>query len=369
MSCNLVQIQAAPKKKPDTKLCFAKSSPCSKKKITCPEQCPTANPTDPKAKVCYVNCISPICQAECKNRKPNCNGPGSACLDPRFIGGDGVVFYFHGMRNEHFTLVSDLNLQINARFIGLRPAGRTRDYTWIQALGLLFHSNTFSLEATPASTWDDQVDHLRFSLNGENLVIPDGHLSFWECPNTKIRVQRTSSKNSVTVNIPELAEILVNVVPVTKQDDKIHNFVYICTYSVMFQSNEKDSSSFKSSLFSSHFSLFFTFKHSHNNYQIPQNDCFVHLEVQFRFYGLSSKVEGVLGRTYQPDFENPAKPGVAMPVVGGEDKYKTTSLLSADCNSCIFSPVEVFEPKESVEMEYLDCSGASGSGNGIVCRK
>uniref|UniRef100_A0A803QCY0 Uncharacterized protein n=1 Tax=Cannabis sativa TaxID=3483 RepID=A0A803QCY0_CANSA len=280
MSCNLVQIQAAPKKKPDTKLCFAKSSPCSKKKITCPEQCPTANPTDPKAKVCYVNCISPICQAECKNRKPNCNGPGSACLDPRFIGGDGVVFYFHGMRNEHFTLVSDLNLQINARFIGLRPAGRTRDYTWIQALGLLFHSNTFSLEATPASTWDDQVDHLRFSLNGENLVIPYGHLSFWECPNTRIRVQRTSSKNSVTVNIPELAEILVN-----------------------------------------------------------------------------------------PDFENPAKPGVAMPVVGGEDKYKTTSLLSADCNSCIFSPVEVFEPKESVEMEYLDCSGASGSGNGIVCRK
>ncbi|KAM6580281.1 hypothetical protein CsatA_004055 [Cannabis sativa] len=327
MSCNLVQIQAAPKKKPDTKLCFAKSSPCSKKKITCPEQCPTANPTDPNAKVCYVNCISPICQAECKNRKPNCNGPGSACLDPRFIGGDGVVFYFHGMRNEHFTLVSDLNLQINARFIGLRPAGRTRDYTWIQALGLLFHSNTFSLEATPASTWDDQVDHLRFSLNGENLVIPYGHLSFWECPNTRIRVQRTSSKNSVTVNIPELAEILVNVVPVTKQDDKIHN------------------------------------------YQIPQNDCFVHLEVQFRFYGLSSKVEGVLGRTYQPDFENPAKPGVAMPVVGGEDKYKTTSLLSADCNSCIFSPVEVFEPKESVEMEYLDCSGASGSGNGIVCRK
>lgn len=28
--------------------------------------------------------------------KPNCNAPGSGCYDPRFIGGDGRVFYFHG---------------------------------------------------------------------------------------------------------------------------------------------------------------------------------------------------------------------------------------------------------------------------------
>ncbi|NHW78243.1 hypothetical protein, partial [Escherichia coli] len=88
-----------------------------------------------------------------------------------------------------------------------------------------------------------------------------------------LQVQRTSSKNSVLVTLPEIAEISINVVPVTKQDDRIHN------------------------------------------YQIPVDDCYAHLEVQFRFYGLSSKVEGVLGRTYQPDFKNPAKPGVAMPVV------------------------------------------------------
>ncbi|PON44603.1 Root cap [Parasponia andersonii] len=325
VSC-LVQIQAA--NKPDIKVCNSKSSPCFKKKIPCPYECPSAYPTDPKAKVCYVNCNSPICKAECRNKKPNCNGPGSACLDPRFIGGDGIVFYFHGKRNEHFSLVSDQNLQINARFIGLRPAGRARDYTWIQALGLLFDSNTFSVEATPASTWDDQVDHLRFSFNGQNLVVPDGHMSYWECPETRLRVQRTSSRNSVMVDIPEVAEVSVNVVPVTKEDDRIHN------------------------------------------YQIPQNDCFAHLEVQFRFHGLSSKVEGVLGRTYQPDFENPAKPGVAMPVVGGEDRYKTTSLLSGDCGACIFSPVKVSEPKESTVMKYLDCSGSSMiGGNGIVCRK
>ncbi|CAB4307989.1 unnamed protein product [Prunus armeniaca] len=47
---------------------------------------------------------------------PNCNSPGSACYDPRFIGGDGIVFYFHGKNNQQFSLVSDRNLQINGRF-------------------------------------------------------------------------------------------------------------------------------------------------------------------------------------------------------------------------------------------------------------
>lgn len=263
------------------------------------------------------------------DKKPNCNGPGAACLDPRFIGGDGIVFYFHGKSNEHFSLVSDLNLQINARFIGLRPAGRPRDSTWIQALGLLFDSHTFSVESTKATAWDNEVDHLKFTYDGMELEIPEGNPSVWQSTENAVKVERTSNKNSALITIPEVAEISVNVVPVTKEDDRIHN------------------------------------------YQIPSDDCFAHLEVQFRFFGLSSEVEGVLGRTYQPDFVNPAKPGVAMPVVGGEDKYRTTSLLTSDCNSCMFSPAGVLTRKDSLVMNYgtLDCTGGSSSGNGIVCRK
>lgn len=250
-------------------------------------------------------------------------------MDPRFVGADGIVFYFHGRRNENYTLVSDTNLQINARFIGLRPAGRSRDYTWIQAMGILFGSQNFSIEATTAATWDDEVDHLKISHNGDEILLPQGLLSGWESPENKVRVERTSSKNGVMLNIPEVAEISVNVVPVTKEDSRIHN------------------------------------------YQIPDDDCFAHLEVQFKFYGLSLKVEGVLGRTYQPDFENPVKPGVAMPVVGGEDNYRTTSLLSADCGVCLFSPADAASEKEEPVMEFgmLDCTGGANSGNGIVCRR
>ncbi|KAK3003479.1 hypothetical protein RJ639_018235 [Escallonia herrerae] len=303
--------------------------PCFLRRLSCPSECPTVYPSDPQAKVCYVNCNSPICRAECRNRKPNCNGPGAACLDPRFIGGDGIVFYFHGKSNEHFSLVSDLNLQINARFIGLRPAGRPRDYTWIQALGLLFDSHAVSVEATKAMTWDDEVDHLKLSYEGKELLIPEGYPSLWKSPENDLKIERTSSKNSVLITVPEVAEISVNVVPVTKEDDRIHN------------------------------------------YQIPSGDCFAHLEVQFRFYGLSSKIEGVLGRTYQEDFKNPAKPGVAMPVVGGEDKYRVTSLLSADCASCNFSPSGVLKQEDSPAMNYgtLDCTSGPNGGNGIVCRK
>ncbi|KAG9146715.1 hypothetical protein Leryth_005050 [Lithospermum erythrorhizon] len=289
----LVQVHA------DSITCFNKKSKCFLKQIRCPSECPSTATSGSHAKVCTVNCDKPTCQAECRNKKPNCNGPGAACQDPRFIGADGIVFYFHGKRNEHFALVSDTNIQINARFIGLRPAGRPRDYTWIQALGVLFNSQSFSVEATKSTAWDDQIDHLKFSYKGFELEIPEGLPSTWESSDKSIKVERTSNKNSVLVTLQDAAEISVNVVPVTKEDDRIHS------------------------------------------YQIPNDDCFAHLEVQFRFVGLSSNVEGVLGRTYQPDFVNPAaKPGVAMSVVGGEDKYRTSSLLSANCNACVFSEVE-----------------------------
>ncbi|OAY28648.1 uncharacterized protein LOC110602713 [Manihot esculenta] len=308
--------------------CSNPGTRCYGKYVRCPDECPSTSSQNPKAKVCYVNCNNPHCKPECKRRKPDCNTPGSACYDPRFIGGDGVVFYFHGKSNEHFNLVSDSILHINGRFIGHRPAGRSRDFTWIQALGILFNSYTFSLEATKSATWDGEVDHLKFTYNGQDLVIPEGSLSIWYSPRKDIKVERISSKNSVIVTLKDTAEILINVVPVTKEDDRVHK------------------------------------------YQVPANDCFVHLEVQFRFFNLSPKVDGVLGRTYRPDFENSAKPGVAMPVLGDEEKYKTPSLLSAKCESCIFSQGGSEQKTSSIiDFGTLDCTRGASAGYGIICRK
>ncbi|XP_008775444.2 uncharacterized protein LOC103695806 [Phoenix dactylifera] len=279
--------------------CRNRPSPCFRKQVGCPKECPVAKPSDPKAKGCFLDCNSPKCETVCRGRKANCNGLGSGCYDPRFIGGDGIVFYFHGRRDEYFSLISDPNLQINARFIGTRPAGRTRDFTWIQALSIMFSSHAFTVEATRTERWDDAVDHLHFTYNGEPLEVPEGHLSEWKTIDKKLAVERTGSRNSIMITVEGIAEVSLNVVPVTKEDDRIHN------------------------------------------YHIPSDDCFAHLEVQLRIFGLSPNVEGVLGRTYRPNFNNTAKPGVAMSVVGGEDKYRTSSLLSPDCKLCLFSPVTV----------------------------
>ncbi|CAN1347117.1 hypothetical protein LINPERPRIM_LOCUS40987, partial [Linum perenne] len=223
--------------------------------------------------------------------------------------------------------------QINGRFIGHRPTGRSRDFTWIQSLGIVFDSHKFTLEATKSVTWDSNVEHLKFTYNGQDISIAQGSLSSWYSGETKdIKVERVSSKNSVILTLKDKAEILVNVVPVTKEDDRVHK------------------------------------------YQVPLDDCFVHLEVQFRFFDLSAQVDGVLGRTYQPDFENSAaKPGVAMPVMGGEDKYKTTDLLSTECGSCIFSSKSTKEQSSkqgnAIDFPTLDCTRGSAAGYGIVCRK
>ncbi|CAN4104147.1 unnamed protein product [Withania somnifera] len=209
-----------------------------------------------------------MCKPECRYSKANCNQPGAACLDPRFIVGDGIVFYFHGKSNDHFRL--------------RLPR---------QSLGMT------------------EVDHLKFYYDGKELGLPEGYPSIWECSESGIKVERTST--------------------ITKEDDRFHN------------------------------------------YQLPSDDCFAHLDVLFRLYGLSTKVEGVLGRTYQPDFKNQEKPGDAMPIVGGEHKYRTSTLLSSKCNSCIFAPDGVLKESNPLVMDFrtLDCTGGPNSGHGIVRRK
>ncbi|CAL5326639.1 unnamed protein product [Camellia sinensis] len=257
-------------------------------------------------------------------QKPNCDGLGAACYDPRFIGGDGIMFYFHGKTNQHFSLVSDSNLQINAHFISRRPMGRSRDNTWIQAL-------SFTLSANKVAILDDQGNQFHFTYDSKPVFIPNGHLSIWTAPDSRLVEERTAMSNSIIVTMPGVVEMSVSVVPVTKEDDGIHN------------------------------------------YQIPSDDCFAHLEVQFKFLQLSEKVEGVLGQTYRPDFKSPVKRGVPMPVMGGEDKFKTSSLVSADCMLCIFmAGGDVSNTNKSLvldpSMATVDCTKMS-NGQGFICRR
>ncbi|EOY12824.1 Late embryogenesis abundant (LEA) protein-related, putative [Theobroma cacao] len=310
----LVFVSGVVQSKADSVRCRNPASRCYGKYIECPYECPSTSYGNQKAKVYRVNCDSPVCKSYCKHRKPNCNGPGSASYDPRFIGGDGVVFYFHGKSNKHSawspTAVSKLVAASSAIALLAEPG---------TSLGFKHLESYSTLAPSPLRPLRLQHGTVNSRMCSLRLVLPE----------KDVKVERVANKNSVIVTLKDSAEIMVNVVPVTKEDDRIHN------------------------------------------YKVPSDDCFAHLEVQFRFFALSPEVDGVLGRTYRPDFENPAKPGVAMPVVGGEDNYRTTSLLSADCSTCLFSPESGSNQETTSVTEYLtlDCSRGASAGYGIVCKK
>ncbi|KAA8532124.1 hypothetical protein F0562_006734 [Nyssa sinensis] len=277
---------AAGKEFPQSFSCNDPFTKCFGNQISCPNQCPSFKPSDSNTKGCYIDCNSKNCEAICKKRRTNCDGIGSACYDPRFVGGDGVMFYFHGKTNEHFSLVSDNNLQINARFIGRRPEGRLRDNTWIQALGLMFDSNTFTMAANKVAKWDNEVDQFLYSYNG----VP----AFY------------STRTSRNLGGPR---------------------------------------------------------------QPPCSGAYG----EFKFFHLSEEVEGVLGQTYRPEFQNPVKRGVPMPIMGGEDKYKTSSLVSANCKLCIFGVDASRDASKSLVLDpaamTVDCTSKMSNGRGFICRR
>ncbi|XP_040991168.1 uncharacterized protein LOC121238383 [Juglans microcarpa x Juglans regia] len=277
-------------------MCKAKGA-CKSKTLTCPSQCPERKPKNNKKmkKGCFVDCSSK-CEVTCKYRKPSCNGYGSLCYDPRFVGGDGVMFYFHGAKGGNFAIVSDDNLQINAHFIGTRPQGRTRDFTWVQALAVMFDTHTLVIAAKRVTHWDDNVDALSLRWDGEAVDIANNGEGEWRTngEEREVVVERTDDANSARVTVAHLVEIDIRVTPIGQNENKVHN------------------------------------------YQIPADDAFAHLETQFRFAKLTDFVEGVLGKTYTPDYVSPVKIGVPMPMMGGEDKYQTPSLYSPICKACRF---------------------------------
>jgi hypothetical protein len=257
----------------------------------------------------------------------DCKGKGCVCGDPKIVGGDGVVFYFHGRKNQDFCLVSDSDLHINAHFIGKRPDGRTRDFTWVQALGFVFGRHTLTIAARKVAQWDKSVDQLEVAYNGEDLDF--GGVSSWTSPEGAMTLNRIGATNAVDLAVKEKMGVALTVVPIGKEENRVHN------------------------------------------YGMTEDDCLAHFDMQFRFYNLSSSVNGVLGQTYQPWFESPVKKGVAMPIMGGADRFVSSSLLATDCETSQYTASAI--PEGSAMPSFIAMCGSSGLPEGvpggITCRR
>ncbi|KAL0559722.1 hypothetical protein IC582_000089 [Cucumis melo] len=241
----------------------------------CPSACPNG---------CQVDCVT--CKPVC-----HCDRPGAVCQDPRLVGGDGITFYFHGKKDKDFCLVSDPNLHINAHFIGKRNPSLKRDFTWVQSLAILFNNHRLLIAAQKTDVWDDSIDRLTIVLDDHPMALPISEGSQIQHPieNPTITIVRLAATNHVMVEAKGLFRITAKVVPITKEDSRIHN------------------------------------------YGIEEGDSFAHLDVGFKFFGLSDDVNGVLGQTYGAGYVSSINVKAAMAVMGRGEEFETSSLFAADC--------------------------------------
>ncbi|KAI3918125.1 hypothetical protein MKX01_041445 [Papaver californicum] len=249
-------------------------SKCYNVEHSCPAACPTG---------CVVDCVS--CKPMC-----SCDQPGAVCQDPRFVGGDGITFYFHGKKNRDFCLLSDSNLHINGHFIGRRNQNMNRDFTWVQAIGVLFNDHQIYVGAQKTATWDDSVDRVALSFDGQPIYLPELEGAKWQSEvDSSISITRSGVTNRIIIEVEGNFKITANVVPITEEESRIHN------------------------------------------YAITSDDCFAHLDLAFKFYSLSEDVNGVLGQTYAQNYVSRVKMGTSMPVMGGDNKFITSNLFAKDC--------------------------------------
>ncbi|KAI3906256.1 hypothetical protein MKW92_000442 [Papaver armeniacum] len=282
---------------------------CYNVEHVCPAACPTG---------CVVDCVT--CKPMC-----NCDQPGAVCQDPRFIGGDGITFYFHGKQNRDFCLLSDSNLHINAHFIGKRNQNMKRDFTWVQAIGILFGDHQIYVGAQKTAAWDDSVDRLGLTFDGQPIYLPESEGAKWQSEVApSVTITRSSMINKVIVEVEGNFKITANVVPITEEESKVHS------------------------------------------YGITKDDCFAHLDLGFKFYSLGQNVNGVLGQTYAKNYVSKVKMGASMPVMGGDDKFIVSNVLAKDCAVARFTGSSSRESSS----EYTSISCSSGiDGRGVVCKK
>ncbi|KAK2991563.1 hypothetical protein RJ640_016598 [Escallonia rubra] len=285
---------------------------CYTMEHVCPSSCPGG---------CEVDCVT--CRPVCK-----CDMPGAVCQDPRFIGGDGITFYFHGKKDKEFCLVSDPNLHINAHFIGKRNQNMKRDFTWVQSIGILFDDHKIFIGAQKTSTWDNAIDRLGLTFDNEPIVLQETEDASWQPQNApRVSIARVSKTNNVVVEVKGMFKITAKVVPITEEESKVHN------------------------------------------YGITKDDCFAHLELGFKFLSLTDEVNGVLGQTYKTDYLSKVKMGVSMPVMGGEKMFATSSLFATDCSVARFKSGHDYDASSlSLELPSLSCSSGM-DGRGVVCKR
>uniref|UniRef100_M8BWV8 Uncharacterized protein n=1 Tax=Aegilops tauschii TaxID=37682 RepID=M8BWV8_AEGTA len=171
----------------------------------------------------------------------------------------------------------------------------SRDFTWIQALGIRFVDHRLYMGAQKTSKWNNDIDRLELAFDGALIDIATDIGAQWQSTVVPaLTITRTSMANGVRVELKGVFDIMTKVVPITEEDSRIYN------------------------------------------YDVTEDDSLAHLDIGFKFYGLTDNVHGILGQTYRSDYINKLNVSSSMPVMGGVASYVTSDIFATDCKVARF---------------------------------
>ncbi|KAF7141113.1 hypothetical protein RHSIM_Rhsim06G0010500 [Rhododendron simsii] len=205
-----------------------------------------------------------------------------------------------------------------------RKSKKGRDFTWLHSIGILFGHHQFYLGGRTVSKWQESTRNMLIHLNGEFIVLPNGEGKTRKSPETGLTVQSLADTNKVKVKVEGLFDIEAGVVPITSEESRVHG------------------------------------------YDVTEEDCFAHLELNFKFESISKTVDGVLGQTYRQNYQSRVKMAAPMPVMGGAEKFASSHLFATDCSASKFG-LRKEEDGDGVALR-VEC-GSSVGGKGILCKR
>ncbi|GAQ88472.1 putative root cap family protein [Klebsormidium nitens] len=137
---------------------------------------------------------------ECKDYSCSSDNPktysGGFCGDPHFSAPGGIYFDWHGVRDEVFSIISDTDFQLNARFVGERDNTEDVEHgTWIEEIAMGFKDESGATHFVSIGIDQEKefeaADVFFFTFDGEDIPVGSGTAEYtWASPDGRATITR-----------------------------------------------------------------------------------------------------------------------------------------------------------------------------------
>ncbi|GAQ88470.1 hypothetical protein KFL_004310080 [Klebsormidium nitens] len=161
------------------------NSGCGSRDNSCPSCTDNGN---------YITLKCVASSSSCTN--PRAYNTGGVCGDPHFSAPGGIYFDWHGVRNEVFSIISDTDFQLNARFVGERTNTEDIEHgTWIEEMAMGYNDESGATHFVSIGIDQEKefeaADVFFFTFDGEDIPIGSGTAEYtWTSPDGRATITR-----------------------------------------------------------------------------------------------------------------------------------------------------------------------------------